>query len=154
MLPWLGSLASSDNRLRPSFHYCFVTNFDILGTIAAYADDDVIGMNLIEQAWQFRLIAGVVVSHFYSQISGVAASILPISWRVMRRLKSLRRWPCATSDGSPPNAFWSSTHRRPASWCPCCRPGVQSRYCGLGGYRQRKMLLASVNGAEVGYLPV
>jgi len=66
LLPWLGVLASRDNRLRPTFHDPFVTTFGVVGTIAADAGDDLIGGNLVEQARQHGRIAGSVVGDFDS----------------------------------------------------------------------------------------
>jgi hypothetical protein len=64
VLPWLGVLASWDNRLCPTLRDRFMTAFGFVGTIAADACDGLVGGNLIEQAWQYRRIACGVVGYF------------------------------------------------------------------------------------------
>lgn len=48
VLPWLGILASGDNRLRPTLRDRFVTPFGVIGTVAADARDTLVNGNLVE----------------------------------------------------------------------------------------------------------
>jgi len=62
-LPWLGVLASRDDRLCTALRNRFVTAFRVVGAVATDASDHLVGGNLVEQARQYRRVAGGVVGY-------------------------------------------------------------------------------------------